>query len=110
MGRHLARRCSLALGVCASAFFATCAMADEPNQVQQVDDDIQVGAAAKKDVNILVVPIPMVNPALGNGATLVAGVFYSPVQGGRQWLTGAGAMYTSESDWALGLAQQADLM
>ena len=52
----------------------------------------------------------MVNPALGNGVTLVSGVFYSPVQGGRQWLTGAGGMYTSEGDWALGLAQQADLM
>jgi len=94
----------------AAAFLpAAVAHAAEPTQVEQVADDINTGAAIRKSTNFLIVPLPQINPALGNGVTLVASAFYSPVQGGRPWVTGVAGMYTSEGDWAAGVAQQADL-
>ena len=76
----------------------------------QVSDQAQTAIAAKKQLNLLVVPLPVVDPALGNGAVLATAAFYSPVQGGRQWITGLGGLYTSNKDWAVMVLQQADLM
>ena len=102
------------------ALAAPAAHANEPTAVEQVGADIQTGAAVgeekdkdaatKKKLNILVVPLPVVDPALGDGLTLVGALFYSPVAGGRQWVSGLGGLYTKNKDWALGVAQQADLM
>ena len=102
------RRAAMAAAA-ATAFFTVAARAAEPTQVEQVADDITTGAAVTHATSFLIVPLPQINPALGNGVTLVASAFYSPVQGGRPWVTGIGGMYTSEGDWAAGLAQQADL-
>ena len=106
------RRARLFLTAAVSAAFmasAGAALADQPTQLEQMSDRIDTGAQASKGLNFLVVPIPVVDPAIGNGVTLVTAVFYQPVKGGRQWVTGLGGMYTSNKDWAGGLAQQADL-
>src|ERR1700742_4997208 len=73
-----------------------------PTQGEQLGGDIQTGAGVKKASGLLVVPIPMIDPQLGNGLTVAGALFYSPVKGGRPWVTGVGAHYTSNGDWAAG--------
>lgn len=104
---------------------AALALISEPCAAQQaghLDDlngQIDTGAAVqgvpdptappRKGITPLVVPLPLSNPALGSGGVLVGALFYNPVAGGRQWVTGVGGLYTNQRDWALGVAQQADL-
>ncbi|HEY1926198.1 MAG TPA: BamA/TamA family outer membrane protein [Caulobacteraceae bacterium] len=66
--------------------------------------------AAKHAHGLLAVPIPIIDPQIGDGLIPVGSYFYSPVKGGRPWVTGVAGLYTSKKDWALGVAQQADLM
>lgn len=72
-------------------------------QVQQV-------AATSRTFAPLIVPLPVSDPALGGGLVLAGALFYAPVQGGRQWVTGLGGLYTSKKDWGVIALQQADLM
>lgn len=51
--------------------------------------------APKKKADLLVVPIPMSNPTLGSGLTVAGVMFYNPNQSSQPWITGVGAMYTS---------------
>lgn len=93
--------------------------AQQPGRLDDLNNQIDTGAAVKgvpdpaappkKGVTPLVVPLPLSDPALGSGAVLVGALFYNPVAGGRQWVTGVGGLYTNQKDWALGVAQQADL-
>ncbi|MFC6621536.1 BamA/TamA family outer membrane protein [Novosphingobium panipatense] len=49
--------------------------------------------------DLLVVPIPMTNPTLGAGLMGAAVLFYNPNNSDQPWVTGAGAMYTSNKSW-----------
>ena len=63
-------------------------------------DDMAVGtntAAQKKEevpkaVNYVALPIPLSNPALGSGLTVVGMALYNPNESDRPWVTGAAAM------------------
>lgn len=57
---------------------------------------------AKKS-QLLVVPIPMSNPALGTGLTIAAVEFYNPNGSKNPWITGAGVGYTSTKSWGGGV-------
>lgn len=69
----------------------------------------QPATVGQKPVSIVAMPIPVSNPAIGNGLALVATAIYSPVTSPRPWITGAGGLYTDSDSWAAGLFQKANL-
>ena len=89
--------------------FPLLALADGPDQPAQAIQEVSATPPPQTGANLLVVPIPVINPTVGNGAVLVGALFYQPVKRDRQWVSGVGVLYTSNKDWALALAQQADL-
>lgn len=106
---------ALAAAACLAAGAPAAAAPGSESQVERVSQDVTTATAVQGDlkqkgVNFLIVPLPVVDPAVGKGLTLATGLFYSPVKGGRPWVTGIGVLYTSNKDWALGVAQQADLL
>ena len=66
-------------------------------------------ADAKEDgkPNFVALPIPLSDPAIGTGLTLVGAALYNPNHSVRPWVTGAGAMFTDNGSRAFGAAQQA---
>jgi hypothetical protein len=66
---------------------------------------------AKKDAtpSVVVLPIPVSDPTVGTGLTLVGAALYNPNDAVRPWVTGVGAFATSNGSRALGAAQQATL-
>ncbi|MEI9891124.1 MAG: BamA/TamA family outer membrane protein [Caulobacteraceae bacterium] len=79
-------------------------------QQQTADQQVLATAGTTRGVSPLVVPLPMADPSLGNGLVVASALFYSPVQGGRPWVTGVGGLYTNNKDWGILMLQQADLM
>ena len=74
---------------------------DQP--IQDFSKQIQTTqkpAASKPE--LLVVPIPMSNPALGSGLTLAAALFYNPNHAPQPWISGVGVTRTSNKSWAAG--------
>jgi hypothetical protein len=59
--------------------------------------------------DLLIVPIPQTSPGLGTGVTLAAALFYNPNESAEPWISGIGAMYTSNGSWALGLVHKMSL-
>lgn len=59
------------------------------------------------DVNIIVMPIPISNPALGDGLGVGAGVLYKAAGSDRPWTTGVGGLYTDNGSWAAAVFQKA---
>jgi outer membrane protein assembly factor BamA len=57
---------------------------------------------------IVAVPIPLSNPAVGSGATVVGAVLYQPPGAGDVWTTGVGAVYTSTKSYGFGFLQKSD--
>jgi hypothetical protein len=60
--------------------------------------------------SFVVLPIPLSNPTVGTGVTLVGAALYDPNHSVRPWVTGVGAMATTNGSHALGAAQQASFM
>lgn len=58
---------------------------------------------------LLVVPIPQSNPAIGTGLTLAAALFYNPVHEPEPWITGVGVMRTSNKSWGVGAVHKMSL-
>jgi hypothetical protein len=56
---------------------------------------------------IVAVPIPMSDPALGSGLTVVAAPLYEPKGSGGVWTTGVGGLYTSNGSYGVFLGQKA---
>ncbi|HEX7853683.1 MAG TPA: BamA/TamA family outer membrane protein [Sphingobium sp.] len=76
-----------------------------PQQAQTLTpSEIGSGEAVKKSkkAELLVVPIPMSNPAMGTGITVAAVAFYNPNDSSQPWVSGAGAGYTSTESWGGG--------
>jgi Omp85 superfamily domain len=76
----------------------------------QSPSQIQTATDVSRGISPLVVPLPVSDPALGSGVVAAGALFYSPVKGGRQWVTGIGGLYTNNKDWGVLVLQQADLM
>ena len=60
-------------------------------------------------VDIVAVPIPLSDPALGSGVAPVGMFLYSPPGSGGPWTTGVGGLFTSTKSYALGFLQKARL-
>ena len=52
------------------------------------------------------VPIPLSNPAVGSGVTLVGMALYKPRGSGAVWTSGVGGLYTSTKSYAIGVLQK----
>jgi outer membrane protein assembly factor BamA len=91
-----------------SAAHAQTAEGPSKDLSEQLDKvgDARKEAEKKKSRDVLIVPIPHSSPSLGSGLTLMAGVFYNPNKSPEPWLTGIGAMYTSNKSWAIGVAHK----
>lgn len=62
-----------------------------------------------KGLTIVAMPIPVSNPAIGNGLGVAAMAIYSPGQSPEPWITGAGGLYTDSKSWAAAVFQKANL-
>lgn len=78
-----------------------------PQQISEMSDNAEATRnpeaktpESSKKADLLIVPIPQSNPTLGSGLTLVGVLFYNPNQSREPWVTGAGAMYTSNGSKA----------
>lgn len=68
--------------------------------------DNQETKAKKKKTSFLIVPIPQSSPTLGSGVTVTASLFYNPNGSKDPWITGIGAMKTSNGSKAIGALQK----
>jgi len=59
------------------------------------------------DFSFIVMPIPISDPAIGDGLALGAGVFYEAGGSERPWVTGAGGLYTDNGSWTAAVFQKA---
>lgn len=75
-------------------------LVDISNQAQTVRPDPDEPKSGKPQ--LLVVPIPQSNPALGSGATLAGVLFYNPNKAPQPWISGVGLMRTSNKSKAIG--------
>jgi outer membrane protein assembly factor BamA len=57
--------------------------------------------------SFVALPIPLSDPAIGTGVTLVGAMLYNPNQSVRPWVTGGGAMFTDNGSRAYAALQQA---
>ncbi len=69
----------------------------------------QVKKEKPKAINYVALPIPLSNPALGTGLTVVGMALYNPNESDRAWVTGVAGMKAGDST-AFGVVQQAYLM
>lgn len=87
----------LLLAAAAALAFPTAALAQGPPQ------------RPDKGVSIVAMPIPVSNPAIGNGLGVAAVAIYSPGHSPEPWITGAGGLYTDSKSWAAAVFQKAHL-
>jgi outer membrane protein assembly factor BamA len=66
-------------------------------------------ARPAKRVSIVAMPIPVSNPAIGNGLAVAALAIYSPQHSEKPWVTGAGGLYADSKSWAAAVFQKAHL-
>lgn len=69
------------------------------------------GQAAKKglhDFSPIILPAPIVDPAVGNGLALAGGGLYQVGSEERPWITAIGGLYTDTKSYALALVQRAN--
>jgi len=64
-------------------------------------------SAMPHDFSFVVMPIPISDPAIGDGLALGGGVFYKAGGSERPWVTGAGGLYTDNGSWSAMLFQKA---
>ena len=66
-------------------------------------------AGHDRPLSIVAMPIPISNPAIGNGLGIAAMAIYTPRGSPQPWITGAGGLYTDSKSWAAAVFQKAHL-
>lgn len=64
-------------------------------------------SAMPHDFSFIVMPIPISDPAIGDGLALGGGVFYKAGGSDRPWVTGVGGLYTDNGSWSAAVFQKA---
>jgi hypothetical protein len=89
------------------------AQADSMSATDEMAFSTDTVAQQKKEtpkaINYVALPIPLSNPALGTGLTVVGMALYNPNESDRAWVTGVAGMKAGDSS-AFGVVQQAYLM
>lgn len=60
-----------------------------------------------RDFSFLAMPIPISDPAIGDGLAMALGALYRAGGSERPWTTGAGGLYTDSGSWSAVLFQKA---
>jgi outer membrane protein assembly factor BamA len=95
--------------VAALAFHATGATAQEvETSAATLRAPVEQGVH-KRTASFVAMPIPMSNPAIGNGLGVAALAIYKPAGSARPWTTGAGGLYTDTKSWGVAVFQKAYL-
>ena len=68
-----------------------------------------VEQAASKKASFVAMPIPLANPAIGNGLGVAALAIYQPGKSARPWTSGVGGLYTDTKSWGVAAFQKAYL-
>jgi hypothetical protein len=91
---------------------AVCLLAAGGARAQEAGAGAEPAAEAKPehDLRFVVMPIPVSNPAIGNGLAVAAVGLYRMPGAARPWTTGAAGLYTDNTSWAGGVFQKAYLM
>lgn len=100
----------LPLAVILAAGPARAGPPEEATDVGKTAGEAAGQAKAGGKPSFVVAPIPVVNPALGNGLALAGVALYQPKGSGGVWTTGAAALYTDTDSWAAAAFQKAHLM
>jgi len=66
-------------------------------------------AKASPGRSFVAMPIPVSNPAIGNGLAVAALMIFTPSGSPRPWTTGAGGVYTDTKSWGVAAFQKAYL-
>jgi outer membrane protein assembly factor BamA len=78
-----------------------------PEVVVDLNETSQKVARAR-DRDFVVMPIPVSNPAIGNGVAVAALALYKPGGTTQPWTTGVGGAYTDTESWFVGAFQRAN--
>lgn len=74
----------------------------EPLEEMNDKADSTRGAEKPSDeTDLIIVPIPQSSPTLGSGVTLVGALFWNPAKEPSPWVSGVGAMWTSNGSRAI---------
>ncbi|NYT42236.1 BamA/TamA family outer membrane protein [Sphingomonas sp. R-74633] len=97
-------RCTITGAACLLIALPAAAQEHPQEQVRDQSETLTTpGAEAKKSKpDLLIVPIPLSNPALGTGATVAAVLFYNPNHAPSPWISGIGVTATSTGTKAIG--------
>lgn len=85
------------------------ATAQSPAAESKAEAAPVVDAARSHDHSLLMMPIPISDPAIGNGLAIGAGVLYHAGGSQRPWVTGGGAFYTDNGSKGAAVFQKAFL-
>lgn len=112
-GRATIRGCGLSLAggalMLVSALSAGQAAAQVYGTPSQppADSAVETPGWRPHDFSFIAMPIPISDPAIGDGLALGAGLLYKAGGSERPWTSGAGALYTDSGSWAVVLFQKA---
>jgi hypothetical protein len=112
-GRAAIRTCGLSLAggglMLVSALSAGQAAAQAYGTPSQIPADaaLQMPDWRPHDFSFIPLPIPVSDPAIGDGLALAAGLLYKAGGSERPWTSGAGGLYTDSGSWAALLFQKA---
>lgn len=112
-GRATLRGCGLSLAggglMLVSALSAGQAAAQADGTPPQVPADtaVQTPGWRPHDFSFIPLPIPISDPAIGDGLAVAAGLLYKAGGSERPWTSGAGGLYTDSESWAALLFQKA---
>jgi hypothetical protein len=97
--------------ICCLAFALACAapaMAEPTTTSQsELSKPVEDVARANPGMSFVVMPIPVSNPAIGNGLAVAALVLFTPSGSPRPWTTGGGGVYTDTKSWGAAVFQKA---
>jgi outer membrane protein assembly factor BamA len=72
-----------------------------------IQKPVEDAGAANPGLSFVAMPIPISNPAIGNGLAVAALMIFTPSGSPRPWTTGAGGVYTDTKSWGAAVFQKA---
>lgn len=83
--------------------------ASNDTKTEEIQDDAEAAGKAAKSLGIVALPIPKSDPTFGASIMLPIVFLYNPYDSGRPWMSGVGAMYSTNDSWAAAAFQKAYL-
>ncbi|MBA4010500.1 MAG: hypothetical protein C0481_01415 [Phenylobacterium sp.] len=90
------------------AVVAFCLALASPALADEAAPSPDEGVPPAKPFSFVAMPIPVSNPAIGNGLAVAALGIYTHDKSAPPWVTGVGGLYTDTTSWAAFAGQQAN--